>query len=268
MKNKNIILIVGIIIIVIVLIIMSFKPKLKDNIDISKIEHIISIKSDDKVINAVTGGFCYKSGTCIDKIDFQDFDYDMITTYYDNNLYIENLDGNIFSVELFDYGMKEFTNIKVDYTDEYIVTPSISGVYIFVIKAGYEGKSINYYFMAKINQISGNEIDLNTDIKEGTLTNKGLTMVIKNTSDKDLLYGNPYLIEKYEDGVWKTLEPINEVSFTLPAYFLNKNDTIELNIDWEYGYGKLKGKYRVVKDFFYKENEENISFDKYLEFEL
>ena len=31
----------------------------------------------------------------IDKIDFQDFNYDIISSYYENKLSIENLDGTI-----------------------------------------------------------------------------------------------------------------------------------------------------------------------------
>jgi len=65
------------------------------------VEHIISIRSNDKKIEAFTGSFCYRNA-CIDKIDFQDFNYDLISSYYDNKLYIDNLDGSINSIELFD----------------------------------------------------------------------------------------------------------------------------------------------------------------------
>lgn len=231
-------------------------------------EHKISIRSNDKIIEASTGSFCYKNGACIDKIDFQDFDYDIVNTYYGNKLYIDNLDGHIKSVELFNYSTREFTDIKPEYTNEYIVTPSVSGPYIFVISAVYENKSINYYFLANISKTSGEEINVKLDIKDGTLTDKGLTMVISNKSNKNISYGNPFMIEKYENGYYKTLKPINEMAFTLPAYGLNKNDSVELNIDWARGYGKLKGKYRIVKSFHYNENDKSIDFVKYLEFEI
>ena len=54
----------------------------------------------------------------------------------------------------------------------------------------------------------------------------------------------------------------------MPAFSLKKGELKELNINCEYGYGKLKGKYRIVKDFDYKENDDYISFNKYLEFEI
>ena len=269
MKKKKILLIVLIILIFSIIGLIIFfntRPRMDD--DISKSEHRITIKSNDKMITANTGGFCYKSGACIDKIDFQDFDYNTISSYYDNKLYIDNLDGTIKSVELFNYSIREFTDVKVDFTDEYIITPSVSGPYIFVISATYEGKSIKYYFLAEISKISGEEVNIKIDIKDNTLTDKGLTMIIRNNSDKDILYGNPFMIEKYENGYWRTLKPINELAFTLPAYGLNKNESVELNIDWEYGYGNLKGKYRIAKRFHYRENEDVVNFIKYLEFEI
>ncbi len=117
-------------------------------------EHIISIRSNDKKINANTGSFCYSKasyGTCIDKIDFKDFKYDVISSYYNNKLYIDNLDGSIKSIELFDYNLKEFIDTKIEFTNDYIITPNISGTYIIKINAIYEGKNINYYFMMDID---------------------------------------------------------------------------------------------------------------------
>ena len=231
-------------------------------------EHKISIKSNDKIIEAVTGSFCYKNGPCIDKIDFQDFRYDVIKSYYNNKLYIDNLDGTIKSVELFDYSSKKFIDVNVEFTNEYIVTPSITGPFIVKINGIYEGKSIGYYFMINISKTSGEEINLTITLKEGTLSNVGLTMIIENNSDRDLEYGNPYSIEKYENGFWKSASTINDLYFTMPAFGLKKGESKELNINWEYGYGKLKGKYRIVKEFSYKENDDYISFNKYLEFEI
>lgn len=233
-------------------------------------EHVISIQTDNKFINANTGSFCYKKGNCVDKIDFQDFSYDIITTYYGNKLYIDNLDGTIKSIELFDYSYsRDFTKTKVEFTDEYIITPNVSGPYIFVIKAIYEDKDIEYYFMANINEISGTDIEIIMQLKENTLSNTGLTMIFKNQSNIDLGYGNPYTIEKYQNGYWKTVNLINDMYFTMPSYQLNIGDSKEININWEYGYGKLStGKYRIVKDFAYEKDKKYFSFNKYLEFEI
>lgn len=267
MKKKSICLILVLIILIVgIIIYCKLSPNVNSNIN--NIEHIISIRTNDKKIEAFTGSFCYNNGLCVDKVDFQDVDYDIITSYYDNKLYIDNLEGNIDSIELFNYGTKEFIDTKVYYSNKYIVTPSISGIYIFKISAFYQNKKIEYYFMSNISKISGEDINVKIELKENTLTSKGLTMIINNLSDKDLEYGNPYTIEKYEDDIWKTVKPANEISYTLPVYILKQNDSVELSINWEYGYGELKGKYRIVKEFDFNENDNYISFNKYLEFEI
>lgn len=268
MKKKIIFTVLAIVIIIIIGIIVFLNSKENNNDDISRIEHRISIRSNDKIIEASTGSFCYKNGGCIDKISFEDFEYDVISSYYGNKLYIDNLDGTIKNVELFNYSIRKFTDTKVEFTNDYIITPSVSGPYIFEISAIYEGKSIHYYFLADINKTSGEEVNIQMNIKDNTLTATGLTMIISNKSNKDVWYGNPFMIEKYENGYWKTLKPINEMAFTLPAYGLNKNDSVELAIDWQFAYGELKGKYRIVKSFHYKENDKSINFIKYLEFEI
>ena len=115
-------------------------------------EHVINIRSNDKIIKAETGSFCYKSGECVDKIDFQDFNYDIISSYYENKLSIENLDGMIKSVELFDYQTKKYIDMTIKYSNDYIITPKVNGIYIFKINADYEGKDISYYFMSEIRK--------------------------------------------------------------------------------------------------------------------
>ncbi len=115
-------------------------------------EHVIDIRSNDKIIKAETGSFCYKSGECVDKIDFQDFNYDIISSYYENKLSIENLDGMIKSVELFDYQTKKYIDMTIKYSNDYIITPKVNGMYIFKINADYEGKDISYYFMSEIRK--------------------------------------------------------------------------------------------------------------------
>ena len=115
-------------------------------------EHVINIRSNNKIIKAETGSFCYKSGECVDKIDFQEFNYDIISSYYENKLSIENLDGTIKSVELFDYQTKKYIDMTIKYSNDYIITPKVNGIYIFKINADYEGKDISYYFMSEIRK--------------------------------------------------------------------------------------------------------------------
>jgi hypothetical protein len=239
------------------------------NSDINvSVESVISIKTDDKIINAHTGSFCYNEGVCLDKIDFQEFRYDVINSYYNNKLYIENLNGDIKSIKLFDYGQKTFLDTEVDFTNEYIITPSISGLFIVKINAIYQGKNISYYFMTNISKTNGEEINIKLKLKENSLTNTGLTMIVENDSDKELEYGETYSIERYVGGYWKSVLPINDFAFNLPAYGLKKGESKELSINWEYGYGRLKGKFRIVKSFSYKDKDDYVLFNKYLEFKI
>ena len=190
MSKKKIIIIVIVVVLIFLLgFVLYFKLKSDDNEDITKFEHIIGITSNNKKIEAVTGSFCYREGVCIDKIDFQDFQYDEISSFYDNKVYINNLDGTIKSIEMFDYSLKKFIDTNVEFTNEYIITPSISGSYIVKINAIYQGKSIEYYFMININKTSDEDINSNKEdignIK-GTISFSGLTFSILEGYDVDL----------------------------------------------------------------------------------
>ena len=131
-------------------------------------------------------------------------------------------------------------------------------------------------FKSSQNKIDiGNESDLNisqTDvtmsIKKGTLTNNGATIVLTNESDKDYEYGSPYEIEVKKDGKWHKINA--ELNFDLPAFILKAGENVELELDWENGYGLLpKGTYRIIKDADYEyENEKYNSFNIAVEFNI
>lgn len=105
-------------------------------------------------------------------------------------------------------------------------------------------------------------------IKNGTLTNSGAVIILKNDSDIDVSYGNPYSIQVKKKGKWQDIE--SDLSFTLPAFILKSKSSEEIKINWEYGYGKLeKGEYRIIKGFHYeKEKEVYVGFSVNVEFVL
>ncbi len=101
-------------------------------------------------------------------------------------------------------------------------------------------------------QISPKDISLS--IKDGTLKNTGATLILKNNSDIDVQYGNPYSIEIKEDGEWHKIDV--ELYFNLPAYILKSNTSEELKLNWENSYGKLAtGTYRIIKGIDYEKEE-------------
>jgi len=121
---------------------------------------------------------------------------------------------------------------------------------------------------------NGNQLDnrISLVVKEGTLTNKGVTLILKNDSSIDYSYGEVYSIEKENDGNWSNVETIHDMIFNLPAWGIKSGENIELDIDWEYGYGQLEsGKYRIVKEIFKSgtsDIDNSVSFNVYAIFEI
>ena len=96
----------------------------------------------------------------------------------------------------------------------------------------------------KIDDLDG----VSMTIKKGTLTKTKATVIITDTSDRENIYGESYKIEKYENDKWSELKSKHDMIFNDIGYMVDENNTLELDINWEYYYGKLKkGKYRIVK---------------------
>lgn len=103
-------------------------------------------------------------------------------------------------------------------------------------------------------QFRPTEIDgISMAIKEGTLTETGVTVIIKDTNGKGTyVYGTEFSIEKKENDQWvKPKRTGDNCAFTLMAYYVGDDGLLEFNQNWECMYGKLeKGTYRLVKSTF------------------
>lgn len=100
-------------------------------------------------------------------------------------------------------------------------------------------------------QISQNNISLS--IKKESLKKTGVTLVLKNYSDKILKYDEIYEMEIKQDNEWYKINA--ELKFNAPLWEVEQNESKELELKWEHGYGKLaKGKYRIIKEVYF-ENE-------------
>ncbi len=135
----------------------------------------------------------------------------------------------------------------------------IVAIIIVILGAIASGIWISYANNQKMNQVAGVSIK----IKEGTLTNTGGTFIITDTTDKNYSYGEPYRIDKKENGKWKEApKVIEDAFFNMPAYYPDENNEIVREINWEWIYGKLKpGTYRFVTNA----SDKNISVEFVIE---
>lgn len=116
------------------------------------------------------------------------------------------------------------------------------------------GNSKNEFDVGEKSDIKISQTDVALTIKDGTLTNTGATLILKNNSSKYYHYGNPYVIEIKKDGEWHHIDV--ELSFTLLAFGLKPGESKEIELNWEHGYGKLSsGTYRIIKGIDYEYEE-------------
>ena len=88
-------------------------------------------------------------------------------------------------------------------------------------------------------------------LEAGAKTSKGATFIIKNPTGDEYCYGQPYLIERFENEAWRELDTLTgaPLSWNAVLYPLKAGEEKELYIDWSSVYGELKsGRYRLVKN--------------------
>lgn len=87
-------------------------------------------------------------------------------------------------------------------------------------------------------------------VKTGTVSLTGLTLSFTNSSDKQCIYGNYFLLEKKVNETWYQVPAIiDNYGFKDIGYGLAAGGNGEKKVDWSWLYGKLEpGDYRIVKD--------------------
>ena len=112
--------------------------------------------------------------------------------------------------------------------------------------------------------------DVLLNIKIDTLKSSGATFVLKNNTDREFWYGPEYEVEKYVEGKWQAIGTLNgePLVWNTVVDSLNKNEEVEMIIDWSLGYGKLSnGKYRLLKSVIQKDDA-SVIIKLYAEFEI
>lgn len=95
--------------------------------------------------------------------------------------------------------------------------------------------------------------DVEFTLVKDSVSNIGVSCIMRNKSDKILYYGTPWDIEIYDDGSWKKMNV--EMVFNMPLMDLEPGSEKVLNFNWEHTHGKLKGKYRIIKDVYFEDEE-------------
>jgi len=88
-------------------------------------------------------------------------------------------------------------------------------------------------------------------VKEGTASPVSVTIVFKNDSDRQCIYGQYFCLEKIRNGKWYQV-PVSidgNYGFDDIGYNLAPGDSGEWTAEWEWLYDRLNtGEYRIVKD--------------------
>lgn len=91
----------------------------------------------------------------------------------------------------------------------------------------------------------------------------GIEIKVLNNSPETLCWGSWYALEKKEDSGWYEVLPTKledgaVIGWTSELFFLDSNETRNIEMQWYNACGELsKGDYRIVKDFFFDERDQD-----------
>lgn len=98
-----------------------------------------------------------------------------------------------------------------------------------------------------VNNLDG----VTMEVKEGTVSSTSLTVMFKNNSKKQCIYGENFLLEKEINGGWYQVPVVKGANYGFNdiGYELASSEVKEWTVDWEWLYGNLDtGNYRIVKE--------------------
>lgn len=102
----------------------------------------------------------------------------------------------------------------------------------------------------------GAQSGITFSVKEGTLTPSGATFLLKNNFSEDYWYGEHYTLERAQGESWVQLVPKEGAAWHDIAYLLSAGAENEMEIAWEWAYGKLPvGTYRIQTQVYPGEGE-------------
>ena len=143
------------------------------------------------------------------------------------------------------------------------------GVFILIIVLLIISSVLALIGLTFNNKEEINDSSIIMNVKEGTLTNSGLTLILINNTDNEYIYGESYHIERKENNHWVVVEGLSNI-FNMPRHTLNAHETVEVIKDWGWQIDLPAGEYRINKEFNQKTSEEinRKSYTVYVEFTL
>lgn len=91
--------------------------------------------------------------------------------------------------------------------------------------------------------------NITMEIKEGTLTNKGATVIITDLSGNENTYNNEFRLDRKKNGRWHKMVKEDPVIVAPGATGKDENNKVEIELNFEAYYGIIEdGHYRIVKE--------------------
>ena len=120
-----------------------------------------------------------------------------------------------------------------------------------VLLVGYSNNKSPYIKNWKKTQLSAvnNFEQVSMNVIEDSVSAKELTLIFTNSSNKEAMYSEDFLLEKNIECNWYQV-PTKKIEFLFNDIAFKLSTSIQevLNINWDWLYGSLdKGEYRIVK---------------------
>lgn len=158
---------------------------------------------------------------------------------------------DVYPIEELDWGQ----NIRVEMYDSGLVNENGKiPVYIAVEISNLIIEEPEDILLDEFVNMAGETYELNTldgvTMQMEKYTSSGGDVEIRNETDKEIIFGDWYVIQSETNGKWKTMPyKVKNVGFHEVAYNAPKDETVIHEVKWDVLYGELpKGRYRIIKD--------------------
>ena len=158
---------------------------------------------------------------------------------------------DVYPIEELDWGQ----NIRVEMYDSGLINRNGKiPVYIAVEISNLIIEEPEDISLDEFVNMAGETYELNTldgvTMQLEKYTSSGGNVAIRNETDKEITFGDWYVIQSETNGKWKTMPyKVKKVAFHQVAYNAPKDETVSHEVKWDVLYGELpKGRYRIIKD--------------------